>query len=168
MNKNIVICVECSKQFPTDSIYIDKILKHIYNLDETKINFIFLGGKGNFNDNKIIKNINKYLSYKNINTKIIFCLDTDNITTSPEDIKLNKAIELYCNSKNYKLVWFCRNIEEVIINKIIQKNKKVYEAKKFQNTSTITSELMSRLMHEDINIKKSNFLCVFDKELIRK
>ncbi|MBQ8425652.1 MAG: hypothetical protein IJX17_06485 [Clostridia bacterium] len=169
LNKAIVICVECSQQYPSDSLYIDKILKHIYLLNETKINYIYLAGKGNYNSNKTIKKINKHLSNKKIITKIIYCLDTDNFKTSPEDAKLNKEIELFCISNNYELVWFCRDIEEVLINKRVSDSQKPKEAQKFQKANNnINSELISKLKHENINIKKSNFLNKFDKELIRK
>lgn len=59
-NRIILICVETTKEAKTDSIYIDKTLKYVYNIDnETKIEYEYLTSKTNllaFLTNSLLRN----------------------------------------------------------------------------------------------------------------
>lgn len=168
-NRIILICVETTKGAKTDSIYVDKALKTLYDIDnETKIEYEYLMSKTKYNDKGIKRKIERKIKDFSEAT-IVYCLDSDDIFVNPETAVLNKRIEEYCKLEGYRIVWFCRDIEEVFLHRRVGSTDKLSEAAKFNARKGIgvaTAELLGRM-----NITKektSNFTCVFDKLFAKK
>lgn len=168
-NRIILICVETTKEAKTDSIYIDKTLKYVYNIDnETKIEYEYLTSKTKYNDKGIKRKIERKIKDFSEAT-IVYCLDSDDIFANPETAVLNKKIEEYCKLEGYRIVWFCRDIEEVFLHRRVGSTDKLSEAAKFNAQKGIgvaTAGLLGRT--NVIKEKTSNFTCVFDKFFDKK
>lgn len=170
--RQILFCVESNKQACTDSMYIDKTIKSFFEIDnEISINYIYMNGKSRYKDNKILKEIRNYIKTaenRKISTTVIYCIDTDNYDTVPEDCQLNKEIKAFCKRNNYELVWFCRTIEEVFLHRIVDSSKKVIEAKNFVIKQNFDYSISPNLSNSNNSRKKSNLLLIVDKYLNRK
>lgn len=142
----------------SDYEYLKKILEYLNQDKKIKIAKVLLNGKTNYNKKNVIKEINKLvkLYISNGESKIIYVIDTDDINLSSYDKKLFEEIEEYTKANNYELIFFNRNIEEVInssadlrdkhnearrynINKFISLDKKLLKARSpnIKNTSNI-------------------------------
>ncbi len=72
-NGIILICVETTKEAKTDSIYIDKTLKYVYNVDnETKIEYEYLTSKTKYNDRGVKRRIERMLPKRRQATLLVF------------------------------------------------------------------------------------------------
>lgn len=161
-NKQYIFCVESDFKSKTDWMYIKKVLDY---LNKNKVNFdkykpLFMNGKGNYNSKSFVKVLNKTIKDYAGESIVIYCVDLDNYHTSIEDKKFYEKIEIYCNSNNYKLVYFSRDIEEVFLGKRVESNNKRKEAMRFSKNGIITNELLERLMKNTKTIKLSNILIV--------
>ena len=168
MSKVLAIIIESPKE-KSDHMYISTLLSKFYKNDSTThLEYIHLEGKPSYNyskTEKAIKTIKKKSSYDEF--FVIYCLDTDKFDSNPEDnIKNNKIIE-YCNKNNYDIVWFCRDIEEVIWGKSVSENEKQQFAQKFIKNKYYNNISEIKLNKPPFQRQKSNFLKVFDKYLNR-
>lgn len=168
-NRIILICVETTKDAKTDSIYIDKTLKYVYNVDnETKIEYEYLTSKTKYNDRGVKRRIERKI--KDFSKAIIvYCLDSDDIFANPETAALNRKVEDFCKREGYKIVWFCRDVEEVFLHRRVGSTDKLSEAAKFNAQKGIgvaTAKLLGRT--NIVKEKTSNFTCVFDKLFVKK
>ncbi|MBO4695193.1 MAG: hypothetical protein J5656_04645 [Clostridia bacterium] len=161
-NRLLLVCVETNSKSKTDVFYINKILQTIYVIDnETKIDYVYLDGKHKYKNKTVLDSIRK--KSKNFaNIHIIYCIDTDDIFTNPKHIALNEEISQYCAVNNYDLVWFCRNVEEVFLGKIIKDKDKVKEAKKFGALKEIDNSIIKSLDATIQAKRKSNLMLVFN------
>ena len=100
---------------------------------------------------------------------IVFCFGSDDIFVDTETVSLNKKIEKYCKSNGYKIVWFCRDIEEVFLHRKVEKSEKIISAAKF-NVKKGLGEASVTLLNRAGALSKqtSNFTCVFDALFNRK
>lgn len=162
-NRIILICVETTCGAKTDSIYIDKTLKTLYNIDnETKIDYVYFTSKTMYGDNGIKRKIEQKIKGFSDAT-IVYCFDSDDIFINAETILLNKKIEKHCKFNGYKIVWFCRDIEEVFLHRRVKKTEKLSEAAKFNSKNGVGEATVESLSRADVSSKKtSNFACVFD------
>ena len=108
----------------TDELYIRKLIDKLYSeLKENgnKLTFISMNGKTNYfkMEKKIEERKNKFSG----NSKVIFVIDTDNMSSNPNDLKLFKDIEKYTKQKEYLLIFFNPDIEGVFIPEKKIKNK---------------------------------------------
>ena len=90
----------------TDELYIRKLIDKLYpKLKESgnKLTFISMSGKTNYNkmERKIIEKVNKFSG----NSEIIFVIDTDNVSSNSNDLKLFNEIENYIKQKKYHLIF---------------------------------------------------------------
>ena len=118
----------------TDELYIRKLIDKLYpELKENgnKLTFISMNGKTNYlkMEKKIEERKNKFSG----NSKVIFVIDTDNISSNPDDLKLFKDIEKYTKQKEYLLIFLNPDIEGVFIpeKKIKNKSDKIIFARHF-------------------------------------
>lgn len=165
LDKLVLICVETNKKSKTDVFYINKALKFLYKKEpRTKIDYVYMDGKHKYNNKNTIASIEEKSS-QFFEKHIVYCIDTDDIFVDSKHINLNDEIEQYCNKNNYELVWFCRNIEEVFLHRIVIDKNKVLEAKRFGAISEISPSVINSLKANIKSKTKSNFKCIFDKYL---
>ena len=108
----------------TDELYIRKLIDKLYSeLKENgnKLTFISMNEKTNYfkMEKKIEERKNKFSG----SSKVIFVIDTDNISSNPDDLKLFKDIEKYTKQKEYLLIFLNPDIEGVFIPEKNIKNK---------------------------------------------
>lgn len=163
----IILICECDSKSRSDYHYIKATIDKNYDLREKNIKLspIYLAGKGNWNKKE--RQINDYRSkYRSTGgTKVIFCLDYDDPKKTNNSIAKNNEIEKYCEQKDYELVWFNGNIEQVFLGRDIRKSEKVKEAEKFLSSRKIKTFDTNKLSINKITlkIKGSNLLVVLDK-----
>lgn len=170
MSKHLVLCVETTHQAKTDQAYIDKTLKAFYKINaDVKLTYCNINGKGNYNKKNLLKQIKENINQSPADEKyVIYLIDTDNFESNPEDRQLNMRIEQFCNENSYKLVWFCRNIEEVYWHKTYHEKEKLNAVKKFNSGDSLQKATEFSLSATSYSKKKSNILKVLDEILIRK
>lgn len=97
-------------------------------------------------------------------TKVIYVIDTDKINTDRTEKNFFTSINNYVNQKEYDLIWFCTNIECVLIGnkKITSKGE---EAKNFIRRSPDLSSKKGQLSTTNASENKSNILKVLDKHI---
>ena len=167
--RQFLFCVEANKRSNSDYIYITEIIKEFYSYDDSKYSFkcIHMGSKTRYNSNKVNKQINKWIKPFSGKTTVFICVDTDDARNNYDDQKVLDEIKRYCQEKEYELIWFCRDIEEVCIEKRISSEDKVNEAEMFRRRKTVRTIKESNLTHKEYSNYKSNILNVLDKYLKR-
>jgi len=168
MSIQLIIVVETNKECDSDWMYIYSALKRFYLIgQDIKLNQIYLGGKTNYQSNKIKKKIDSLIRAKKESyNKVIYCMDVDN--NNKEDITRNTSINVYCEKNNYDVVWFNKNIEEVFLDMKINDKDKSKKAKDFVTKNRIYGIKVNKFNDKKINRYRSNLLCVFDIYLERK
>ena len=163
-NKYLLIIVETRKGANTDDTYIKETIKRFYpGMHNFTTKFIYIESKSAFNSKNVNRDIKVYVSYSTV-VGIIQCIDLDDYDTSIIAQNLNNKIEQYCQKKNYDLVWFCKNVEDVYyFNTRIEKNKKVIKAKQFIQNNMIETIDEKNLKSQIYSKGHSNILNVLDK-----
>ncbi|MDD3348766.1 MAG: hypothetical protein RBR48_06230 [Bacilli bacterium] len=163
----IIIVCECKSKSKSDYHYIKATIDKNYDLrgKNIKLSPIYLEGKGDWNKKE--RRINYYrCKYKSTGeTKVVFCLDYDDPKKTKNNIAKNKEIEKYCRQKDYELVWFNGNIEQVFLGRDIKKSEKVKEAEKFLSSRQIETLDMNKLSINKITLetKGSNLFVILNK-----
>lgn len=169
--KQLILCVETNKKANTDSGYIDTAIKRIYYIDgNIKLQYVYFDGKGKSITKKIVKEIDKLKNALTSphSTEVVYFIDTDKYDSDFSTRELNEEIQLFCQNKGYKLVWFCRDVEEVFLHKTVDDSRKKEEVAKFNANNNLGMATIETLSVEKIARKKSNMLLVLDKLLDRK
>lgn len=168
----VIVCVETNKRANTDASYINKAIKHFYDVDknnDVKILFKFYDTKTNYTDKKLLKEIKEDCKVVGEeNSVVLFCVDTDEYEVSADDIKLNLEIERFCQQNNFRFTWFCRDVEEVFLHKRVHHNEKVQESKRFARSNGIGQTCENDLKATTCSKRKSNLLDNLDDVLRRK
>lgn len=170
ISKHIVLCMESNNKSQTDYPYIIKTLKTFYNIkDGIYFSRCFMGGKGNYNSRAVKSQISQL---KSMNTcecfEVVYFIDLDNYISDPNDVILNEDIKRYCEENGYKLVWFCKNIEEVYWHQQVHDSDKIKYAKKFNQNDNLQLATNQTLASNAISLQKSNFLKIFNDLLETK
>lgn len=175
MRRQLVFCVESGSNDDSDWIYISEILRRFYNRDDVKIKLspIYLNGKGNYRTKNTQNKINKLIKMfsatsSNSCTEIIYVIDTDNYDSDAKDKRFLDDVLSYCHDNNYKLIWFCKDIECVLLGKKISNSIKTSEAIKFKKNEKVFAINERILKAENIRNNASNILVVLDEFLVRK
>ncbi|MBR4781945.1 MAG: hypothetical protein IK014_11405 [Lachnospiraceae bacterium] len=170
MGKQIILCVEASKQAETDAIYIKDTINRFYDIDRTiKLSFVYMNGKTNYDSKSVQNTINKFSrDYKNGKSIVIYYVDLDKYESNPAQAKENNAIKEYVAKNKYEMVWFCHDIEEVYLGESIDKKQKKNTAIEFRKKEKIVEVDAQRLMAKRRSKGNSNILLVMDKYLKRK
>ncbi len=105
-----------------------------------------MNGKNNYDSKSLIKKINRYINiYKNKESIVLYGYDTDDIDTNYDHKKYDQKISEFCTKNGYKLVYFCRDIEEVFLNKRVDnKNDKKKLAENFSRSNNIVNIDLSK------------------------
>lgn len=171
MSKQLLLCVETSKRARTDSIYIDETIERFYILgNDIRKRYIYLNGKSNYNKPRTVKEIERQSKqYESIGpTTVLYCIDTDKCATDPIHAKEFEAILKYCQDKNYELVWFCRDVEDVFWGEQVHNDEKKSRAAQFRSSKAINKLTETTLSRKTQAHHYSNILLVLDKYLERR
>ena len=101
-------------------------------------------------------------------TKVIYCIDTDDYEKNIEHNNELNEISRFCDKNGYDLVWFCHNVEDVFLSKVISDSQKVSEAKAFRTKARIKEIPLNQLSGNIKRVHTSNLLNILDKYLSRK
>lgn len=161
----VIFVVETTSSNRSDQMYITKLYETFYEVEnKTKIDWVYLNGKGNYNKKTVLKKtkdkITKYhRNNHNSSIHVFYCIDVDG--DNSDNKKLNDNISSFCESNNYRVIWFKRTIEEVFIGKKVCQGMKKKEAIAFSkkpfdigisfinNSSNIIKELDSILKRKN-------------------
>ncbi|MCR5528924.1 MAG: hypothetical protein K6F49_06880 [Saccharofermentans sp.] len=165
----IVFVLEADKHSQTDWIYIQETVKRFYEADkETSIKTIFMGGRSNYNSKPVLRSIRELKRGNSKNITIIYCVDTDRYESAHDQAKELNDISQYCSERQYELIWFCHDIEEVFIGEAISSSDKTKTANSFRKSGKIGSITETKLKRRDYAPKTSNILGVLDRIFTRK
>lgn len=166
----MIFCVETNKKADTDSIYITDTIKHWYKItNQIKINKVYMNTKTRYNSKDVIKEINQWIKKFTIGeTKVIYCIDTDQYERNAEHAKELDKISQYCKENGYDLIWFCHDVEEVFLGQKVSDSQKVREAENFRKKKKIEDIPIEKLSCNEKRVCVSNILTVLDKYLERK
>ena len=173
MGLQLIFVIETNKTCKSDWIYIKETIEHVFIFDSTQVKFskVYLDGKCKYrNKEKEIKSlIAQYKAGSKQNESIVlFCFDCDEYDCRPEDKKFLEDIQTYCDEKEYKFVWFCKDIEHVYLKERIENNKKKQRSELFMIRKDIQSINANDLMANTFGDKKSNIINVLSKYITRK
>lgn len=166
----LIFVVETNEKSNSDYIYIKSILDAQYNgrlLNDVKFTPVYMRGKGNYNQHRVINKIKTYSKqYMSAgDTRVIYCVDTDQFDIKPEDKMIFEEIQSYCTNNEYDLVWFCHDIEEVFLGNSVPKNKKTEFANKYSAHNGVAHVDISKLKSRKKAKMKSNLIYVLNKYL---
>lgn len=171
MGLQLLFCVEAKKESKSDWVYIKETIDHFYKKsNEILLKPIYFDGKGNYDRNKIKKQIlERVRGFSKYGTSIVvYCIDTDNIFADPDRVREFETIKNYCNHNNYEFIWFCRDVEEVYWGKRVSDSEKVKMSQQFRKNNRINSLSEETFVATKEQKKKSNIVGVLDKYLQRK
>lgn len=165
-NKQYIFCLETNKKANTDWLYIRKILDHLNSSKQVfdKYTPLYMNGKNNYNSRFLIKNIKDSKNMYNGESVVIYCIDLDDYNIDYKTKEFIEAVERYCDDNGYSLIYFCRNIEEVFLGKIVSKEEKVKYAIRFSKQGLIDGELLKRLNSNTKALRTSNFIMIWNKQ----
>lgn len=128
-----------------------------------------MNAKSKYNAKDVIKDIDKKTKDFTIGeSKVIYCIDTDQYERNNDHAKELNEISQYCEKNKYDLVWFCHDVEEVFWGQRISDSQKVQEAAKFRRKKKV-EEIPADILSCDVKRAcASNILNIFDKYLSRK
>lgn len=166
----MIFCLETNKRAGTDYIYIKEILSNLYQMNNhVKISPIYMGTKTKYQSKDILRDIRqKTKEYIHGETKVIYCIDTDEYERVSEDANAFRDIRQFCEEREYELIWFCHDVEEVFVGQSISDSQKVKVAKAFRNNKDIEKLSRERLSEKGPKSCASNILRVLDLYLERK
>ena len=170
MGIQLLFVVETNEQSKSDYIYIKSVLDTVYNcriLNDVKLSPVYMRGKGNYKQNRITKQIESLQNkYKKVgNTKVIYCIDTDQFDKKTDDKRILNEIEFFCKKNGYDFVWFCHDVEEVFLGHSVPSCDKTKCANIYASRNGI-SRINKDYLKSEIRVKqKSNLINVLDKHL---
>lgn len=148
--RQVIFVVESKKETDSDGIYINEILKFYYGNfikeNEISIKYIPMKGKNHFNHRDVKEKLKKLIEREK-NSEVIYVFDKDNATIDANDSLFNEKVTKYCKNNKYKLVWFVKNIEEVLLKK--SSSKKTEDAVNFRNKKMIENIKTSVLLNKN-------------------
>lgn len=176
----LIFVVETSEDDKADNIYIRSVIDKYFSFlndkydGETNTLTYCLKGKQHFNDKKtlyFIKNKTKMFSDYNEGalTVVIYFMDTDSTETEYKKGSFFSNVQEFCKEHNFELVWFCKNVENVFLNKEADQVKNKTEAAKlFATSNGIDNIKRDNLSKDRIEYKCSNIILVLGKYLNKK
>lgn len=166
----LILCVETNKKADIDWIYISEVIKYLYVVNnQIKISKVYMDSKSKYKSNRVSKEIEKKTKAFIIGeTKVIYCIDTDEYEKSIEHEKELDEISSFCNANGYDLIWFCHDVEDVFLGKKVSDSKKVQEAGAFRSKRGIEEIRLNKLSSSMKGAHTSNILCILDQYLTRK
>jgi len=176
----IIQVLETSDKDKSDDLYLNAIFRRFFSkLDlegnEVTIQSIFLEGKQNYNSDEVIDQINSYTSMFNCwddapgKTVVIYFIDTDGVRLDYDPNSYFGNLVRFCNEKNFELVWFSKNSENVFLGlEPDQVSSKTEAAKQFLINNKIFDLDKNKLAKENLEVGCSNILTILSKYLKQK
>lgn len=165
MVKQVIFVIEPKRKTDSDGIYLMEIINHYYpvikNRNNVSINFVAMHGKNNFKHKRVISEINNFLALQ-AKSKVVYVFDKDKIGITYSDNKFFKDVTKYTLSNKYELIWFVKDIENVLLKR--SSNNKTDDAKFFKKNykiKTVNKKDLS-IIEPTIN-GTSNVLVILDK-----
>lgn len=166
----MILCLETNKRANTDYIYIKETIDYLYlKSNQIKINIVYMNTKSKYCARDVLKEISrKTKDYVHGDTKVVYCIDTDEYEKNTKQAKELDDIQQFCKGNGYDLIWFCHDVEEVFWGKKIPDSAKVQEADAFRRKKKIEEMSVKGLSSHTMKTCRSNILNVLDKYLTRK
>lgn len=101
-------------------------------------------------------------------TRITYCIDTDDYEKDAGHKKELYEIKQYCRENRYDLIWFCHDVEDVYLGRKIANSAKVQEASAFRRKHKIEEMDFGKLACNTERVHTSNILTIPDRYLARK
>ena len=168
MRKQLIFLVEADSNSKSDWIYVKNTIDRFYMFDysKDKLSKSFMGGKYKYKTKE--KEIQTLIRQFSIGSKdnesyVFYVVDCDDYDSNPRDASFLEEIEDYCNQHNYNLIWFCKDVEQVYINKKVAKKEKKDEAERFAKNRKIQLVDETKLREENYRRNTSNILSVLDR-----
>ena len=170
MALQMILCVETNKKADTDSIYIAETIAPWYTLtNQIKNSKVYMNTKTRYRSKDVLKTIDTMRKAFTIGeTRVIYCIDTDQYERNTEHAQQLEAIQHYCHENGYDLIWFCHDVEEVFCGQAVSDTEKVRTAAAFRRKKTIQEMQSGPLSSNVKRTGSSNILCVLDRYLPRK
>ncbi len=175
MGLQLIFVVESDNKSQSDFMYIKSAINYFYSIGQSnyKLSPVYMGGKGNYDSNSVKGRIEKCMrdyGATSLNNKsvVFYCLDCDNYNTNQVDHAFFDSVQQYCNSNDYKLIWFCKDIEHVFLGKQVDTNKKVSESIRFMKNGVINKVDSKLLYSTDYKDRHSNICLLLDAFLTKR
>ena len=170
MDCQFLFCVETDKRARTDEIYIKETLNRFFEAipNTVRIGFIFMHGKSNYNSDATKGEIRKLTQMfrKNGKTVVMYCIDTDKYESNQNHKRELEEIQRFCTERDYELIWFCHDVEEVYIGHSVADAEKKDIAETFKRREMIKDADIANFSSETMAKNKSNIICVLKKYFI--
>lgn len=154
--------VETNKVCQSDWMYINTLIKNVYDIKGTKLSPVYMAGKGNYLNKE--PQVNSLMEKYDGSSKVFICIDLDKVNSSPQDVELNDRIEKFCNDRGYILIWFKKHIEDVFLGRDVENSKKRKEADSFLSKNSIKGINLNSLEKQTrVSNRTSNILYELDK-----
>lgn len=170
----LILCVETDQKAQTDVMYVQTIIQKFYQLNPNiKIRYLYLKGKYRYNHQDVEREINyaqtTFAKFSGGHSQVVYILDKDQFDHEATDADFFLNVEAYCAKRQYDVVWFVRNVEEVMIGQSVNNKDKKAAALSFVRKQGINKVDMERLMYQQPTLPKtSNIITVFDRYLTVK
>lgn len=169
----ILLVVETSDEDKSDTIYINEVLKTYFDTKFINLRYIYLKGKTNYNKKNILSYINNQTNvFRKVakgKTVVIYFIDTDSTNKEYKKGSIFSNISEFVKQKSFELVWFCKNSENVFLNKEpSQIDNKTKVAKVFSSSGKINDINVSNLDRNEIELNCSNIYGILSKYLMKK
>ena len=166
----MIFCLETNKRADTDYIYIREVLDYLYQKsNQVKITPIYMGTKTKYQSRDVLREVKqKTREYIHGETKVIYCIDTDEYEKVSEDASAFRNIRQFCKENRYELIWLCHDVEEVFVGQRISDSQKVQTAQAFRRNKDIQKLPQNCLSEEEPKQYASNILRILDQYLERK
>ena len=165
--KAIIFCVETNRQANTDWVYIretlDRFYKDVCAGSQVKFDRIYMGTKTKYKSKQVVSEIYDWKKVYKEDLVVIYCIDTDDYESNPEQKREFEDVQRYCMEKGYGFVWFCHDIEEVYWNHSIDNTAKKRESIRFSKSKCIMKMAEDKLRSNKPRTGFSNLLSVLDR-----
>lgn len=165
--KQLIFVVETDNVAKSDDRYIKRLIIERYELksNEYKLQFVHMAGKDKYERTSIISEINKLKKECDGENIILYCFDTDKISSDSVDRKKFDNEKNYCFKNGYRLIWFNLDIEYVLLGNSVESSKKKQESIRFNNSDNINLPI-NKLFSNNEDIKgSSNIYLILDEIL---
>lgn len=166
----LIFCLETKKSADTDWIYIKETIDYYFVVNnQVKLNKVYMNTKTRYKSKDVLKDIDKKTKEFEIgDTIVIYCVDTDEFEKNINHEQELMNVSAFCKTKNYELIWFCHDVEEVFWGHKVSDSLKVKEAAKFRNKKMIKQIDENNLSSEKKVFQKSNLISVLQNYLLKK
>lgn len=121
----IILVVETTKKANIDNRYIREVIRHYFpallTSSNIKLQFVFMNGKYNWNNERTLKYINELKeSMDHSKSIIVYSIDMDKYDSDKRDQSLCNSVLQHCkDTPNHFCILFNRDIEFVLIGESV-------------------------------------------------